>query len=98
MSAPITKSQMAFELPKLSYIDTSLEEPAIRPVARPVQTRGLTYWIARFRSWREASRSMAELRSLTDRELLDVGLNRGDFDRMFDNRHNQDLNAHGRTF
>ena len=27
MSAPMTKSQMAFELPPLSYIDTRWEEP-----------------------------------------------------------------------
>ena len=46
MSAPITKSQMAFELPKLSYIDTSLEEPAILAPARPVDGPGLAHWIA----------------------------------------------------
>src|SRR5208337_5280778 len=30
MSAPIAKSQFAFELPNLTYIDASLEEPNLR--------------------------------------------------------------------
>ena len=102
MSAPITKSQMAFELPKLSYIDTSLEEPAILAPARPVDGPGLAHWIATglasWRAWRQTSRARAELLGLTDRELLDVGLNRGDFDRVFDNRLNRDLNARGHAF
>ena len=100
MSAPLTKSQMAFDLPKLSYIDTRWEEPANQPVAKQVRERGFASWFAApvraFRTWREHGRAMAELHNMTDRELFDVGLNRGDFDRIFDNRFNQDLLSRGR--
>jgi uncharacterized protein YjiS (DUF1127 family) len=101
MSAPLTKSQMAFDLPKLSYIDTRWEEPAVQPVARPVREHGFASWVAgvvrAFRSWRETSRALTELRGMSDRELFDVGLNRGDFDRIFDNRFNKDLMTRGRV-
>jgi uncharacterized protein YjiS (DUF1127 family) len=102
MSAPLTKNQMAFDLPKLSYIDTSWEEPANRPVAEPVREHGFASWFAAridaVRSWRARERAMAELGNMSDRELFDVGLNRGDVDRIFDNRFNQDLRARGRAF
>jgi uncharacterized protein YjiS (DUF1127 family) len=102
MSAPLTKSQMAFDLPKLSYIDTRWEEPAVRPVAQPVRKHGFAAWLAsgidalRMRS--DRVRALAELRGMTDRELMDVGLNRGDFDRVFDGRFNQDLMTRGRVY
>jgi len=101
MSAPMTKSQMAFELPKLSYIDTRWEEPAVQPIAQPVREHGIAAWIAArvdsYRAWRAQSRAMAELANMSDRELFDVGLNRGDFDRIFDDRANQDLRSRGRA-
>lgn len=95
MSAPMTKSQMAFDLPQLSYIDTSWEEPDVQPAAAPIREHGFASWIAArvhgYRAWREKARAYAELNRMTDRELSDVGLNRGDFDRIFDDRFNQDL-------
>src|SRR5271166_1212756 len=95
MSAPMTKSQMAFELPRLSYIDTRWEEPEVQPAVEPVRERGFASWIAArvvgFRTWRENARARAELNNMTDRELFDVGLNRGDLERMFDDRYNRDL-------
>lgn len=101
MSAPMTKSQMAFELPKLSYIDTRWEEPAVQPAALPVREHGIAAWIAArvaaYRAWRVQTRAMAELANMSDRELFDVGLNRGDFDRIFDDRANQDLRSRGRA-
>jgi uncharacterized protein YjiS (DUF1127 family) len=101
MSAPLTKSQMAFDLPKLSYIDTRWEEPAVQPQANPASDRGFAAWIAArvegYRAWRAESRAMAELHGMSDRELFDVGLNRGDFDRIFDNRFNKDLLSRGRA-
>jgi uncharacterized protein YjiS (DUF1127 family) len=101
MSAPITKSQMAFELPKLSYIDTHFEEPAAVPVSRPAVKGGFAAWIAArvaaYRAWRQQSRAVGELTSMSDRELLDVGLNRGDFARIFDEKHNHDLRFLGRV-
>jgi uncharacterized protein YjiS (DUF1127 family) len=101
MSAPISKSQMAFELPKLSYIDTRWEEPAVvAPDAVPAVGGSFTAWvadkIAAVRAWNAERRALAELQSMSDRELFDVGLNRGDFARLFDDRFNQDLRARGR--
>jgi uncharacterized protein YjiS (DUF1127 family) len=102
MSAPLTKSQMAFELPKLSYIDTRWEEPDVRPAIEPVREPGFVTWIAAgfkaIRAWREHARAVAELSNMTDRELLDVGLTRGDFTRIFDDRFNRDLAARRRAF
>lgn len=95
MSAPMTKSQLAFELPPLSYIDTRWEEPDVRLPAAPVRKHGFASWIAArvagFRSWRENARALAELSNMSDRELCDVGLTRGDLCRVFDDRLNQDL-------
>ena len=63
--------------------------------------RGFAAWIAArveaYRNWRERSRALAELRTMRDRELFDVGLNRGDLGRIFNDRLNQDLLARGRT-
>jgi|HubBroStandDraft_1064217.scaffolds.fasta_scaffold440103_1 uncharacterized protein YjiS (DUF1127 family) len=102
MSAPMTKGQMAFELPKLSYIDTRWEEPVVQAVPLPVREHRFAAWmasrIAAFRAWRENDRARAELNSMSDHELLDLGLNRGDFDRIFDQRFNQDLMARSRAF
>jgi uncharacterized protein YjiS (DUF1127 family) len=102
MSAPMTKSQLAFELPPLSYIDTRWEEPDVHPVSVPVRKHGFASWIAArvaaFRTWRENARALAELRGMSDRELLDVGLNRGDCQRIFDSRFNSDLLTRGRVF
>jgi|ERR1051326_999132 uncharacterized protein YjiS (DUF1127 family) len=98
MSAPMTKGQMAFELPKLSYIDISWDEP----VAAPRREHGFASWVARrvqaFRVWRANQRALAELTSMTDRELFDVGLTRADVGRVFDNRYNQDLRARVRAY
>ena len=101
MSAPISKSQMAFELPKLSYIDTRWEEPAVAsPGAVPAADGSFTAWIAgkiaAVRAWNAERRALAELQTMSDRELFDVGLNRGDFGRIFDDRFNQDLRSRGR--
>ena len=97
MSAPLTKSQMAFELPHLSYIDTRWEEPEVLPAVEPVREHGFASWVAAwvrgFRTWRQNARALTELSGMTDRELLDVGLTRGDFRRVFDNRYNRDLLA-----
>jgi uncharacterized protein YjiS (DUF1127 family) len=100
MSAPMTKSQMAFELPTLSYIDTRWEEPAVQPVATPVREHGFAAWLAAgvegFRARRANARALNELSVMSDRELFDVGLNRGDLNRVFDNTLNQDLRSRGR--
>jgi uncharacterized protein YjiS (DUF1127 family) len=98
----MTKSQMAFELPSLSYIDTRWEEPDGAPAVTPVRKHGFASWIASrvaaYRTWRENARTRAELNNMSDRELLDIGLNRGDFERIFDDRFNADLQSRCRSF
>ena len=101
MSAPMTKSQLAFELPPLSYIDTRWEEPVVPPTVIPVRQHGFASWIAArvaaYRTWREHARALAELSGMSDRELCDVGLTRGDLYRVFDDRLNQDLMERSRV-
>jgi uncharacterized protein YjiS (DUF1127 family) len=97
----MTKSQLAFELPPLSYIDTRWEEPVARPATTPVRKHGFASWVAArvltLRTWRENARALAELSAMSDRELIDVGLTRGDLHRVFDHRLNQDLLDRGRV-
>ena len=91
MSAPIAKSQLTFELPDLSYVDIHQEEPAPRVLHDEVRPHGIHAWIEAFRGWREKRVAMAELAMMSDRELADIGLNRGDLDRVFNDNFNQDL-------
>ncbi len=91
MSAPIAKSQFAFELPNLTYVDASLEEANFRAPLPPARPHGLQALIAGFRAWREKQAVMAELDLMTDRELLDIGLSRSDVHRVFNDDYNQDL-------
>ena len=95
MSAPITKNQFAFELPNLSYIDISFEEPELRPETKPAEAHGFQALIAAFRGWREKRRARAEMAVMTDRELSDIGVNRGDLDRIFRDDFKQDLRSGG---
>jgi uncharacterized protein YjiS (DUF1127 family) len=104
MSAPMTKSQMAFELPRLSYIDTRWEEPDVQhvePAPRPARHNGFASWmaarVAAYQNWRANARALTELNNMSDRELFDLGLNRGDVDRIFDDRFNQDLSSRSRA-
>jgi uncharacterized protein YjiS (DUF1127 family) len=96
MSAPIGKNQLAFQLPNLSYIDVSLEEPNLR-VANPAPRArarhpGLFARIASsFKAWRNRQTMIAELEAMSDRELLDLGLTRADIMRAADPRYNMDL-------
>ncbi|HVC63456.1 MAG TPA: DUF1127 domain-containing protein [Acetobacteraceae bacterium] len=91
MSAPIAKSQFAFELPNLTYVDASQEEAGFRAVARPSKPHGLSAWIAAFHAWREKQVAMNQLGMMNDRELADIGLNRGEVPRVFDEARNLDL-------
>jgi uncharacterized protein YjiS (DUF1127 family) len=99
MSTSISDNQFSFVLPRQSYIDTSLEEQTTRVVARPARPRGFTEWlamrIAAFRAWNAERTALSELSLMSDRELMDVGLTRSDFVRMFDDTANQDLKVRG---
>jgi uncharacterized protein YjiS (DUF1127 family) len=83
MSAPIAKSQLNFELPQLSYVDASLEEANLRAPAPPRKPNGLVAaLVAAFRTWQDKRAALFELDQMTDRELADIGLNRGDIHRV----------------
>lgn len=91
MSSLTTKSQFAFELPNLTYIDASLEEANFVARDVPSKPHGVRSWIVAFRAWREKQAAMSELEMMSDRELADIGLNRADVHRVFDQAYNQDL-------
>lgn len=99
MSTSVSHNQFSFVLPSLSYIDTSLEEQNTQTAPRRTRPQSLIEWlavrIATFRAWSAARKALSELSRMSDRELMDVGLNRGDFARMFDDSLNQDLKARG---
>lgn len=96
MSAPIAKSQLKFALPSLSYVDASMEEPALRDQSQvqPAK-RGVGGWIAErvaaLVAWNRHFEQAAELASMSERELSDIGLNRGDLNRVFSDAYNRDL-------
>ena len=102
MSVHTAKSQYSFELPSMSYIDARWEEPNLRtpPVSPRVARRGglaawLSHRLAAFLAWRRDSQATAELSSMSDRELLDIGLTRADITRVFAPDLNADLRQRG---
>lgn len=99
MAAPIAKSDLSFQLPNLSYVDARWEEPSLRSVSRPQIRRGFGAWVAaRFaalRAWHQRQDALAELEMMSERELMDIGLNRGDLNRVFEPAFNQDLLRRG---
>lgn len=86
MSAPIAKDQLGFSLGNLSYIDSSFDEGAA-PLVKP-QDRGTSTWLARvlarFAEWQRRRAVIAEMATMTDHELADIGLSRADLARVFD--------------
>jgi uncharacterized protein YjiS (DUF1127 family) len=102
MSAHTADSQLSFQLPSMSYIDAKWEEPNLRAPASPsnvTRKDGLAAWLSRqvsaFVTWRRESEAAAELSAMSDRELLDIGLNRGDVRRVFNRAFNDDLRGRG---
>jgi uncharacterized protein YjiS (DUF1127 family) len=102
MSAHTANSNFSFELPSMSYIDAKWEEPNLRtPAAAPTMTRkgGLAAWLSHqltaLVAWRRDTLAAAELSSMSDRELLDIGLSRADVPRVFDPAFNIDLQQRG---
>jgi len=88
LSSPITKSQLAFQLPLLSYVDAHQEEPELGTPVQPRKSRGILALIAAFKTWCENRVDMAALSMMTDRDLMDIGLTRSDLERAFDSRLN----------
>lgn len=99
MSTSTADNHFSFALPSLSYIDTSLEDQNRYEDAQPSHAGGFTAWfagaVAAVRARNAERRALNELSLMTERELTDVGLNRGDFSRMFDDTANADLRARG---
>jgi uncharacterized protein YjiS (DUF1127 family) len=102
MSAHTADSQFQFRLPSLSYIDAKWEEPNLRTSAVPhtaVRQGGLAAWlsgkIATFQAWRLDRQAAAELSSMSNRDLMDIGLSRSDIGRAFDPAFNIDLRQRG---
>ena len=91
MSAPLTKDQLAFSLPNLTYVDTRLEDPVLPPPSRSAGPRGIRNWLATFRAWRRARAEIAILQAMSNTELADIGLTRCDVARVFNDNHNADL-------
>ena len=86
MSAPIAKDQLAFSLGNLSYIGPRYEDVLDRP--RLHQGGGIGQWIVAHAhaigAWFEKQAALRELEMMSDRELADIGLARGDLRRVFD--------------
>ena len=99
MSTSTADNHFSFTLPTLSYVDTSQEDQNLDLAERPAPAGGSSGWmsalVAAFRLWNAERKAMAELSLMTDRELMDVGLNRGDFGRMFNETANADLRERG---
>src|SRR5690348_5070766 len=100
MNAHTAKSNFAFRLPSLSYIDAKWEEPELRQPTRPaLRRRTFADWLAArvsaVKAWARTTASAAELASMTDRELQDIGLNRSDLNRVFRAELSADLRLRG---
>ena len=97
MSAQAVDSQFTFRLPSMSYIDAKWEEPNLRaPVSAPTVAcnGGLLGWLAgfiAFPAWGRDHAATAELFSMSDRELRDIGLDRMDLRRVFAPTVSEDL-------
>jgi uncharacterized protein YjiS (DUF1127 family) len=102
MSIHIANSQLSFELPSMSYVDVRWEEPDLHaqvnlpPVPRK---RGLAAWLSRhltaFLAWRRDRQTVAELSSMSDYELKDIGLSRADVARVCNPNLSVDLGWRG---
>ena len=64
-----------------------------------VRDGGLAAWLSRqisaFVAWNRESNAARELAALSDRELMDIGLNRADLGRVFNPAFNEDLRQRG---
>ncbi len=104
MSAQTADSQFHFKLPSLSYIDAKWEEPSLlapTDAGRSIRTSGTKGWFARsvdsFRTWRRNSQAASELATMSDYELMDIGISRSDLQRVFQPEFSQDLGQRNRV-
>jgi uncharacterized protein YjiS (DUF1127 family) len=93
MSAPLAKSDFVFKLStSRSYIGADYDpapvqvqvaQPAPRGLGRALAD-GLAFVVAGVRGWSSRQVTLAEMDSMSDRELADIGLTRSDLPRVFD--------------
>ncbi len=91
MSAPLAKTDLVFKLAtSQSYIDDDYDptpvaaaQPARRGLLRQIG-EGLSYLAQSVKAWASREATLAELALMSDRELADIGLSRGDLPRVFD--------------
>ncbi len=99
MSAPLAKNQFTFSLGNMSYIGPSYEDVPAYSAQEVRQASG--GWIARglraIKAWYARQAVLREMEMMTDRELADIGLSRGDLPRVFDPAFAAD-HARGRDF
>jgi uncharacterized protein YjiS (DUF1127 family) len=98
MSVQTSEQAMAFQLPEMQSYHSTWDDADYEPVF-PRRRRG---WADRLasagRTLRAWSRRMAvrqELRSMTDRELADMGINRYDVERIFDPEFSREHSGRG---
>jgi uncharacterized protein YjiS (DUF1127 family) len=92
MSAPLAKSDFVFKLAtSRSYIDADYDPAPVayeQPAAASGLLRqigsGLAFVVQGVKSWATKQATLSEMHTMSDRELSDIGLNRGDLPRVFD--------------
>ena len=91
MSAPLAKTDFVFKLAtSQSYIDDDYD-PTPLPTARAASRGllreigdGLAFVAQSIRNWSARQATLSEMGMMSDRELADIGLSRGDVPRVFD--------------
>jgi uncharacterized protein YjiS (DUF1127 family) len=91
MSAPIAKTDFVFRLAtSQTYIDQDYDptpaaatQPAPRGLLRLIGD-GLAFAAQGVKAWANKQDTLAEMETMSDRELSDIGLSRGDLPRVFD--------------
>ncbi len=88
MTAPVTKSELAFKLPDMLSYHSTWDDADYLPVVAPERhgllrraAAGIGHFVARRM---ERLRVMHQLEELSDRDLADLGLTRYDIPRVFD--------------
>jgi len=86
MNAPVARDQFEYSLGNLSYIGPAYEDPQTAEVK--ASGRGVAGWLRRLvmavAAWRQRQAVLQEMQTMSDRELADIGLSRGDLSRVFD--------------
>jgi uncharacterized protein YjiS (DUF1127 family) len=103
MSAPLAKTDFVFKLAtSQSYIDHDYDptparaaQPTPRSLFRLIGD-GLAFVAEGVKAWAARQGTLSEMDTMSDRELADIGLNRGDLPRVFDEEFAAD-HARGRA-